>query len=1124
MGLRIIYGKSGAGKSTYIFEEIANKIKESKDDKIYIMTPEQFSFTAEKKLLEALEDNAVINAEVITFNRMAYRVIQEIGNGNKTNLLASGKSMLIYNILVENQKKLQYIGKSLENIDLIETQFTELKKHGISIEDLKASIDNVDDKYLKAKLKDITYIFEKYCEYIKDKYIDENDVLTILAQNLSKVDIIKGSYIYIDEFVGFTKQEYNIIKELLKQAKEITVTVNTDNFDSTKTPDVDLFYSNKQSAKTIIDMARNIGIENIETIKIENKKNRFKNKELQHIENNLFSTNMKKYEDRIENIELFLAENQYSEIEHVADRIQKLVREDGYLYRDIGIITKNLDVYSSLCKVIFEQYDIPVFIDENNDLTSNILVKYVTSLIEVFMKNWTSESVLSFAKTGLLDIDEDAIYELENYVTRWGIKGNRWNDNNWHYDENDDKDKIEEARKRIIGILNLFKLKVKDNKKVNNITKSIYEFLLEQKIDEKLQQRIDMFYEKGKLELAQEDKKSWDVLIQVLDEIVLVLGDETISFDKYMQLLKIGLNKSKIGKIPSSQDQVILGDVDRSRSHKVKAIFIIGLNDGFFPSINKNEGFLGDKDREKLKTIGIELAKGTTEMIYEDNFNIYKAFTTAEEKLFLSYASSDVEGKTLRQSVMISKIKNIFIQLKTKSDIIKKDTIIYNKNSTFEQLLLNLRKYNSGENIDEIWFEILAYYAQDIEWSKKLKEAIKALEYNNNPDNITKQNIEKLYGENIKTSVSKLEQYSACPFSYYLKYGLKLSDNDKFKIEAVDTGSFMHDIIDNFFTLINEENISIRDLDEDETNKLISQKVDKIVEEKLNLSKNYIFIATQKYKLTAVRLKRAIKKSLKYIVDSLKNSKFDIFANELEFGNKSENPPIVVEIENGKKVELVGKIDRVDIAKTPQGKYIRIIDYKSSIKNLDLNEVVAGLNLQLLTYMDEMCKNDDNSEPAGVLYFNLIDPIIKCARNVNDEKLEEEIRKKFKMQGYILADIDVIKMHDKNLEKGLSKYIPAYIDKDGNVSKSKSNVVSKEEFQILLKYTNKCIKLISNKILNGNIEIKPYYNAKGKKSSCTYCKYKSICQFSPELCKNEYRYIKNIDKNEILEYLKKECD
>ena len=1118
MGLRIIYGKPGSGKSQFCFSEIAKLI--DKKESIFIITPEQFSFTAERKLMETVNKNAVINAEVITLTRMAYRVLNDIGGEIKQSLSKCGKAMLVYSILNKYKKELEFLGKSDENIDLVIRTITEFKKHGITINNLKDEMEKTQDAYLKTKLSDMILLYENFENKIVDNYIDDTDLLTMLAKHLDEVEFIKNSIIYIDEFAGFTHQEYEIIKGLIKYAKQVNITICVDNLNPAINPDTDIYYSNKITLYKLIDLVNENNFKLEEPVFLKDQY-RFKTKELKHLANNIYEIQSTKYEENVENIRLFLAKNPYSEIENIAKEIKKLVRDKKIRYKDISIITKNIDTYASLVRAIFKQYEIPVFIDEKRDLNQNIIIQYVLSILEILVKNFSSESVFSYVKLGFCEIDEDEIFKLENYCNKWGIKQNKWKkDFNIEAEDKSKKQEVErlnELRKQIIMPLIELKESIKKEKTAINVTKSLYEFIQNQKIEEKVISRISKLEEEKNIDLSNEYKSSYQVLIEILDEIVLIFNEEKISLDNYSKILKIGLKNSGLGKIPGTQDQVTFGDVNRSRSHKVKNIFIIGLNDGSFPSINKDEGFFNDLDREELKQDGIELAKGTLEQLYEDNFNIYKAFTTAENQLYLSYVSTDSESKSLRPSMLINKIKKMFPKLIEKSDVINKEYDLFNKEVTYEELIENIDKIRNGESIDKIWYEIYNYYKSQNEWKEKLFEDLEGLKYSNLPNQIKKANIDKLYGNKLNTSVSQLERYRSCPFSYYLQYGLKLKEKEELKIQSFNTGSFMHETIDEFFEYVREEQILLTQIEEDKIKEIVSQIIDK----NLNLSKNYIFTATAKYKVLVKRLKRIVSKALKYIIETLIYSDFDIEGTEIEFNKKGKYPPIVLELDNGKKVEITGKIDRIDTADSDDGKYLRIIDYKSSSKNIDLNEVYAGLQIQLLTYTDAICKAEDIM-PAGVFYFSLLEQMIKADKKVSDEEIEDMIRKNFRMKGLILADVKIIKMNDNTLKTGSSKMVPAAITQSGTVNEKWTNGVNKEQFKILQDYIDKTIKDISKEILSGKIDLKPY-NKKGK-TPCEYCSYKSICGFNTKQNGNQYNYIDKKSKDDLIKMMKQEMD
>lgn len=1008
--------------------------------------------------------------------------------------------MLIYSILKKQKKNLKFLGNTDENTSVVSRTFKDFKKHNVTVEFLEETTKLIEDKYLLAKLNDINLIYNLYEEKLKDNYIDEDDILTILSNKIGCSKMFKDAIIYIDEFAGFTTQEYTLIQSLLKIAKEVNVTVCTDSLEDSSFPDTDIFYSNKVTAKKLIECAKNVGasIARPQNVGVDDSnasqtstknvnvnvnivgatigrpqtaknddlnvthgtKNRFKSDELAHLEQNIYNIKYNKYNKNNEDIKLFLATNPYSEIEYVAKQIIKLVRDNKMRYKDIAVITKNIDTYGTLVKAIFEKYKIPVFIDEEKDLSENILVKYILSIIEIFSNNWSYESMFNYIKTGFLNLDKNDIFELENYCIKYGIKGKKWYEEDFKYGEEETQEKLNELRKRIVTPLIELKNNISKNKTAEQISKELYLFLINNNIFEALDKKQEYLQTINKQDVANTYEASKKTVINLLDEIVLIFKDEQITFDNYKELLKIGFLNSSLKNIPSTLDEVIVGDVDRSRSHKVKAIFIIGLNDGIFPSVNKDEGFLNDEDREVLKQNNLEIAKGTKEQLYEDQFNIYKAFTTAEEKLFLSYPSTDRESRALRASIIISKIKKINPNLVETSDLSLERLDIATASNTFDELLSNIRKYKDGEVIDDMWFNVYNLYKQNEEWKDKLREAQEGLKYTNRAENIREEYIEKLYGNTLKTSVSRLEQYKKCPFSFYLKYGLNVSEKETGKIQAIDTGSFMHEVIDEFFDTIKQKDIILKNITKDE----IRQIVNRIIEEKLSLKKNYIFTSTPKFIVLTNKLKKVILQSIEYIVYQLYVSNFDILGNEMSFSNGGEYKPIVLSLEDGRKIEITGKIDRVDIAKMSDGKYIRIIDYKSSAKNIELNQVVAGLQIQLLTYMDAITRDEDVL-PAGVLYFNLLEPFIKKDKNLTDEQIEEEIRKQFKMKGLVLADINIIKMMDNKLEKGYSNILPVYIDKDGVVSESKSSIATKEEFDKMQKYINKLIRQISKEIL-----------------------------------------------------------
>lgn len=910
MSLQLIYGRAGTGKSTVILEQVKNNLHS--EVKQYIIIPEQFSYSEEKKLMAELQENSIINAEVITFKRMAERVQTEVAGRTKSLLSKSGKAMIMYSILDKQKDKLQYIKNSSNNIDLGIQTIKDFKKNVIKYQDIEGLIESVDKPLLKAKLQDVNIIYSEYEKCIQEKFLDEEDKISKLATSLESSTMFDNSDIYIDEFSGFTKQEYQVIAKLLKKARKVRLAICLDELNEKNKTDI--FYFNKSAVEELIDIATECGVEVEKPIYL-NKQYKLKNPEIKHLEQNLYAPTYAKYAGEVKNIKTILTLNPYEEIEYVAKNIIKLVRDEGYKYSDIAIIARNIDEVQSKVKAILGNNGIPVFIDNKEDLARSQFIKYILALLEILAKNWSQEAVISYIKSGFLKIDEDDIYKLENYVIKWGIQGSKWYKEDWEYEE----ENFNELREKIVLPILDLKAKLEGQKTATNISKAIYSFLDKNDIYTQIEEKIKKYEESGNILLSKNCKASLENLIEVLDEIIYIFEDQKMSFEKYREILKIGLSYKELGNIPEVIDQVILGDIERSRSHEIKIAFILGVNDGNFPRINKIEGFLNDDDRETLKSLGKEIAKGSLELTYEDQFNIYKALTTAKEKLYLMYTSTDKDGATLRQSILITKIKRIFPNLKEESTILNSEPEITSKQATFQELLFELQILKNGEQIDDIWYEVYNWYKTDPKWSNILEKAMIELKYLKTPEKISKENIEKLYGKTLKTSISKLETYRRCPFQYHLKYGLKLQEKEEFKVRAIDTGSFMHEVIEEFFRRAED----VKKITEEEISKL----VDEIILDKLSLRKNYLFTSNKKFIALTNRLKRIINKSLGYIVYQIQNSDFTVLANEVEFSKTINN------------VEITGKIDRVDISN--DGDFLRVIDYKSSSKNINLNDVFS---------------------------------------------------------------------------------------------------------------------------------------------------------------------------------------
>jgi ATP-dependent helicase/nuclease subunit B len=1206
VSLRFIYGGAGRGKSTFCLQDIEARSKREHEKPLVLLVPEQFSFQAEKNLIKVVGSTGIKNVQVLSFNRLAYRVFSEVGGITLRAMDASGKAMLIHSILQRQQEEFKvFKGASRQKgfVDNVARAITEFKKYRVSVEDLNKVKESLGEHPLLVdKITDLSLIYGEFDNILNQNYIDPEDDLTRLYNALDECNIFDGAEFWLDEFTGFTPQQYAVLEKLYKKAKRINITLPLRSSEHSKNmEEADAFYSIKLTENKLLSLAEDSGTSIEKSVELhDNKEHKFKHSpELSFLEKNYFAFPYTPITKKCENIKVFKGLNSYSEIEHVAKDILRLCLDEDMRFNKIAVVTRDLPSYEKLIKAIFTEYNIPIFIDKKKDITSNPLIVLITSIVEIFTKSFSYEAVFRYLKTGLLDIEEEHIDILENFVIATGIKGKRkwteadlWQEKIEYYfrdyynsktaeeiensrenqglGENEhflEKQKLEESTESIetvetkeameaekveatIKILNdtrdafikpLLKLneKLKGTNTTTNICTALFEFLETIKVYKTLEQWIEKFKEEGAQEQVTEYSKIWNLVMELLDQMVEVLGTETLSLEAFVKVLSMGFSKHQMGLIPPALDGVIISSVERIKSHDISALYIIGVNDGVFPKANKEEGIFTDSDRLTLKEKEIELASDTKTEVFNEQYLIYSTITIPNKYLNISYPIADYEGKTLRPSIIISRFKALFKGLVEESNITEyiheghdigeahdireahEMQEVFAKIPTFNGLIFALRKYLEEGHISPLWIKVYKWYQKETQWREKSDTMFQGFDYKNEIKMLKKEKVKLLYGDKNYFSVSRIEKYEECPFAYFVQYGLKAKPRKTFTFSSPDLGSFMHSVLDNFSKLVDKNEIKWGNLEKQWCEENISSIVEK---EAAEGSSGYILNSTPRYKYFTERLKRVLKRTILVIVEQMKNSGFEPFGYEVSFGFKEgDYPPIQIELSTGEKVNLVGRIDRVDKLINEGEDFYRIIDYKSGNKDFKLSDVYYGLQIQLLTYLDAMLKSESKlSEepvfPAGILYFKIDDPVIKAKNNLDEEELEKAIMKALKMKGLLLADTKIIKEMDRNIE-GASLIVPASLKKDGEIG-SRSSVATKEQFDMLLHHVKENLINTCEEMLSGEINIEPY--KKKDNTPCTYCEYTAICQFDPTLKENTYKIIKDKKDKEIWELLANE--
>lgn len=1131
MRVRYILGRAGTGKTSLVFKEIKHRLEENTNEKLYLLVPEQFTLQTEFDLINKNNLEGIMKVEVLSFELLAQKVFDEMGGLNRIDINELGKIMVLRRLFDEYEGELEIYQKSAQQEGFLSnlcSLISEFKKNDISPDLLKESISSFEEEnILKRKLHDISLIYEKFSQYMDGRYTDEEDKLNMLINKIEESSFLNESEVWIDSFSGFTLQEYRILEKILLKAKKVNMTFTLDpKALKEMTRDRELFSPTKETFNKIREIVHRHGIKETKTILDYDIK---KPEGLKHIEKEIYSYPYNKYRDNPIGIEIFSGTNQYTEIENVASKIISLVRDKKYRWKDIALVNGAMDIYGPTIKRVFNEYNIPFFLDEKRSIMNNPIIKLIISALDIVYRNFKYEDVFRFIKTGFSPLTKEEYERLENYVLRFGIKGSRWIEDFTY--EIEDLNEINEIRNRFIAPFINMKEKIKSKNHISQLSTIIFQFLEEIKAQEKLDKWIEKLREEGRIEYVNENTQIWNIVMEVFDQLVEILGDINVSLKEYRKILETGFSQYEVGIIPPTIDQVLIGNLERSRSHDIKALFIVGVNDGILPSGFNDEGLLLDDEKAVIKDIGIPISSDSQTKIEEEQFSIYATLSKPSEYLWISYGLSDNEGKALRPSILIERLKKLYPTIVINSDIFKgndeesrkkQSDLISTPISTLKYLIENMRLKIDGNPVDSMWDEVYYWYYSNRDWKERINTMIEGLFYDNQVSYIGKKRAKTLYNAPLKSSISRLEKFVNCPFAHFIDYGLNPQERKEYKIKTPDIGRLFHDSMEKFAKAISLENLDWKELGREKCDDIVEKVIDEIAPE----FDNNILLSSHRYKYLVNKLKRVSKRAAWTVTEHIKKGDFTPALYELGFGEGRtyDVPPIIIELPHGDQIKLEGRIDRVDILEGDNESYVRIVDYKSGNKKFSLSEVYYGLQIQLVVYLDAVIENShriviNEAHPGGVFYFKLDDPIIET--NINDkEAIEKEIMKKLKMDGIIAKDIRIAKAMDNEIEQERnSNVVPVALKKDGDFAKY-SSVLEEENINYLINHVRNLIVEIAGEILKGNIKIEPCKI--DNRVPCSYCKYSGVCQFDKNFENNRYRVINKLKDEEVIEKIKSE--
>lgn len=1118
MGLRLITGRSGSGKTKLCLEEISSKQKIGK--RLIYIVPEQFSLQAERELVK--ESGGIMPAVVLSFRRLAENIFSECGISGDKNLTDIGKLMILRRIIMQNKDKFEYFGIACERsgfTDRMANAVTEFFSGGITPEALKSYAETFEEgSAVRNKLSDMALIYGEYRNFIKKDYISSDDVLTTAAIKMSEADYIKGAEVWLDGFYGFTCQEFDIISRLLAECERVNITLTIDkkSVESTKMSMVNGFFEPWDTMRRLKKICEDNGFNIEKTICLE-ECHRFNTEGMKNIERKYFSYAFADGKNSSGGVKLMTAESLDDEINMCASEIIHLVRDKGLRFRDIALTSRSLSDCEETVRRVFSHYGIPFFMDSKKSVMGHPYTEFVRSVIEMTADNLSYESIFRCLKTELTPLERDDRDKLENYVLRYGIKGDTWTDAHWQWgfekeETTEKEDEINALRELAINPFKDFYKKYKSGKhSAAEITSDLYGISVSLEIADRLAQKAEEDDTAGNAVKAQEHIRCFDLISGLCQSISELLGDETMTIREYGQIFEAGLSGLKMGIVPECIDSVTVGDIERTRLPEIKALFVIGVNEGVLPSNDTDiKGILTERERTALEELGAELSHSGARLAFEEQYLIYMGITKPSDYLYICRNLTDSSGIQTRPSSVITRLERIF------GDIETEEFNPYSVKAVDRPIPVLHRigeKLAEGGDMDALWNGAYKWLENNSEYSSAAELLKKGTEYKNKENNLSKANREKLFGNELHTSISRLEAFSECPFYYYAKYSLKVSPRRIYGLQTPDLGSLFHAVLEKFTSDMKAKGYDWNTIPSEEANELIESAIDLLAPD--TADKVLFSTAANAYMLR--RIKRITKRAVSVLKKHMESGGFKTAGVEIGFGGgDGDLPPIEIEMPGNRKLVLNGKIDRVDVYRSNGKGYVKIIDYKSGRKEFSLSDIYYGLQLQLLLYMDAFMKTGkfitiDEPEPGGAFYFRIMDPVIKSS-DLKGRTPEDTLYSQFCMSGLVCAEEDVLEALDNIFAddgKNKSNIINVSKNKSGDLTGS---AVNRSYYGKIIDYTVKKAGEIGGRIADGEVEIYPTVN--GTNTICSFCEYNSICCFD-ENCGNQRNKLKKLSASEV---------
>lgn len=1139
MALQFILGEAGSGKSRNLHQQIIRRSMAEPEGRFLVIVPEQFTMQTQRDLVLAHERQGISNIDVLSFLRLAYRVFEEIGMPEKLVLEDTGKNMVLRRLLTSLEQELSYFkntGRKQGFVEELKSLLTELYQYSVTPEKLEQVLAGLEKKpLLQRKLSDTLLVYQAFQQYKeRDGYIVAEEMMDLLCEVLPQSAWVRDSVVCLDGFTGFTPSQNKLLRLLLTHAKDVVVTVSIDPAEPLDREDEEfrLFHLSKKTISKLMQMAEEEGVPVATHYYTDYQHG---HPQIHHLKKQLFRYPVVPYQGMEEGgISLHVCKNPRAEAEFVLTEIARLVREEGYRYRDIAVITGDMATYSELLEEVFDRGEIFRFLDSKRDITRSPLVEFLRASLAVIEQDFDYESVMRYLRSGLSDVAPEQADIFENELLARGIRGKKRYQQCWYEqsekpggaaEENPDvlrestrRQVVEEVRAAIWQVFCPL-VEAFAGEEIGtgaSLTQALYEFLVAHQAEQKLTEMRQDFARRGELLLEKEYVQVYRLVMGLFEKLYALLGEEELTAEECRLILESGFAEEQVGVIPPGLDQVLVGDLERTRLKDIKALFCLGVNEGIVPKVASTGGILTDMDREVLGGLELELAPTVKSRNYTEQFYLYLNLTKPEEHLYLTWSGVGLDGKQLRPSYLVGKVRQLFPELVVQNWQPGDDMLAELRRDRGLEYLLRGLEANPEERPPE-WQALLEYYGkegrEDVDFIH-----LQAGYQSKAVQNKLQQSVaEALYGE-VNGSVTRLEQYAGCAFAHFLDYGLRLAERKEYTVSIPDLGSIFHDAIARFSRKLQRQGVRWGQVEEEQRKELVHACVEEATAE----YGDRVLHSSRRLEALIDRVERMTDRTVWAICEQVKMGEFEPTEFETRFSIGA----------------MQGQIDRIDKAEQQiiwedgtvrDVELIRVIDYKSGGTDFDLNRFYHGLNLQLVVYLGAALGKERAEHPgklvipAGIFYYQIQDPLVKKGEG------QEAILKELALKGRVHDNVAIEGMMDRNLvdEQGhavpsaKSLVIPVSFTKEG-VHAAVSRLASENQMNLLVSHGQKQIASAIGEILEGNIAASPY-QMEGR-SGCDYCAYQSVCGFDRRVPGYQNRKWKKQDETDIWIQMTKEVE